>query len=72
MLMVQPTYNVEAAVLALPRDARIHLVLKLLDSIEERPLADPTRCECAGLKEANRPLRGLCASNSRSLVTLCF
>lgn len=54
MLMAQPTYNVEAAVLALPRDARVHLVLKLLDSIEQRPLTDPTRFERAWLEEANR------------------
>ena len=52
--MAQPTYNVEAAVLALPRDARVHLVLKLLDSIEQRPLTDPTRFERAWLEEANR------------------
>ena len=52
--MAQPTYNVEAAVLALPRDTRIQLVLKLLDSIEERPLADLAGFERAWLEEANR------------------
>ncbi len=52
--MAQPTYNVEAAVLALPRDTRIQLVLKLLDSIEERPLADPAGFERAWLEETNR------------------
>lgn len=54
MLIAQSTYNVEAAVLALPRDARVHLVLKLLDSIEQRPRTDPTRFERAWLEEANR------------------
>lgn len=54
MPMVKPAQSVEAAALALSRDARVHLALRLLASIEGRPLADPARLERAWLEEANR------------------
>lgn len=54
MLMAESAQSLEAAALALSRDARVRLALKLLDSIEDRPLGEPTRLERAWLEEANR------------------
>jgi len=45
---------VESEALSLPREDRTRLVVHLLESIEERPDADPQQVERAWLAEANR------------------
>lgn len=45
---------IETEALSLPREDRERLVLHLLESIEERPDADPGQVEHAWLTEANR------------------
>ena len=45
---------VESEALSLPREDRTRLVVHLLESIEERPDADPQQVEQAWLAEANR------------------
>jgi putative addiction module component (TIGR02574 family) len=52
--MTSQTPSIESQVLALPRQQRTGLVLKLLDSIEQRPPADPATVETAWLQEADR------------------
>ena len=52
--MARPAETVEAQALALAREARIRLAIRLLDSIEERPLDDTTKFDRAWLEEANR------------------
>ena len=45
---------IETGALSLPKEARTRLVMHLLESIEERPNADPREVESAWLNEANR------------------
>ncbi len=45
---------VESEALSLPREDRTRLAVHLLESIEERPDADPQQVERAWLAEANR------------------
>ena len=45
---------VESAALSLPLEDRTRLAIHLLESIEERPDADPQQVERAWLAEANR------------------
>jgi putative addiction module component (TIGR02574 family) len=45
---------VESEALSLPREDRTRLVVHLLESIEERPGADPQQVERTWLAEANR------------------
>jgi putative addiction module component (TIGR02574 family) len=45
---------VESEALSLPREDRTRLVVHLLESIEERPDADPRQVERAWLAEASR------------------
>lgn len=52
--MVNPIEGIVTAALTLTRDARIRLALKLLDSIEERPLTDLGNFDQAWIEEANR------------------
>lgn len=52
--MATPAEHVENEALALAREARIRLAIKLLDSIEERPLDDPAKFDRAWLEEANQ------------------
>jgi len=46
--------SIESQALSLPQPQRTGLVLKLLDSIEQRPPADPAKVESAWLMEADR------------------
>ncbi len=52
--MTSQTPSIESQVLSLPEQQRTGLVLKLLDSIEQRPPADPAKVESAWLQEADR------------------
>lgn len=52
--MAHPKHSVESEALSLPLDRRASLVLKLLDSIQNRPTADPGAVERAWVEEANR------------------
>ena len=52
--MSGPTINIEAEALALTKDARVRLAIKLLDSIEGRSQSNPVELEDAWVKEANR------------------
>ncbi|MGH8457729.1 MAG: addiction module protein [Nevskiales bacterium] len=52
--MATPTHNIESEALALPVEVRARLAVKLLDSIEQQPSADPRQIERAWLEEANR------------------
>jgi putative addiction module component (TIGR02574 family) len=52
--MSTPAEAVEKKALSLPREDRTRLVMHLLESIEERPHADPQQVEHAWLAEANR------------------
>jgi putative addiction module component (TIGR02574 family) len=52
--MTQPVHIVENAALALHQSARAQLVLKLLDSLDQRPGAAPAAVEAAWIAEANR------------------
>ena len=45
---------VESEALSLPREDRTRLAVHLLESIEDRPDADPQQVERAWLAEANR------------------
>ena len=56
--MTKPAGQVEAEALSLAREARIRLAIRLLDSIEERPLEDPAKFERAWIEEANRRYEG--------------
>ena len=46
--------GIENAALSLPREERARLIVHLLESIEERPAANPHQVEHAWLDEANR------------------
>ena len=52
--MTEPNSQIEAEALSLAREARIRLVIRLLDSIDERPLEDPAKFDVAWIEEANR------------------
>jgi putative addiction module component (TIGR02574 family) len=52
--MATSAEHVETEALLLAREARIHLAVRLLDSIEERPLEDPSKFDRAWIEEANR------------------
>lgn len=52
--MTKPTGQVEAEAFSLAREARIRLAIRLLDSIEERPLEDPAQFDVSWIEEANR------------------
>jgi putative addiction module component (TIGR02574 family) len=52
--MITPTETIETEALSLPRKDRARLVMHLLESIEERPDADPGQVQHAWLTEANR------------------
>jgi putative addiction module component (TIGR02574 family) len=52
--MTKPAGHIETEALSLVREARIRLAIRLLDSIEERPLEDPAKFDRAWIEEANR------------------
>jgi putative addiction module component (TIGR02574 family) len=52
--MTNPAEHVETVALSLAREARIRLAIRLLDSIEARPLEDPAKFDHAWIEEANR------------------
>ena len=52
--MSEPAINVEVEALALTKDARVRLAIKLLESIEHRSMSDPAEIERAWVREANR------------------
>jgi hypothetical protein len=52
--MTSQTHSIESQILALPQQQRTGLVLKLLDSIEKRPPADPANVQSAWLQEADQ------------------
>lgn len=52
--MATSSKTIENEALSLPREDRARLVMHLLESLEERPAADPQQVERAWLEEANR------------------
>jgi hypothetical protein len=52
--MAAPVKAIESAALSLPREDRTRLAVHLLESIEDRPDADPKLVERAWLAEASR------------------
>lgn len=53
-IMATSSEVIETEALSLPREDRTRLIVHLLESIEERPSADPQQVERAWLAEANR------------------
>jgi putative addiction module component (TIGR02574 family) len=58
---------VEKKALSLPREDRTRLVMHLLESIEERPHADPRQVERAWLAEANRRYQAYLRGEEQSI-----
>jgi len=52
--MAASTHTIETQALSLPLQERAQLVVTLLDSIEQRPSADPRTVQEAWLQESNR------------------
>jgi len=53
-IMAAPAEVIEKKALSLPREDKTRLIMHLLESIDERPGAEPRQVEDAWLTEANR------------------